>query len=43
MNLNSNAVVNPAHPDAARLVVSAPQPVVWDQRLFVSGRDASPG
>ncbi|KDR25049.1 hypothetical protein BG57_32015 [Caballeronia grimmiae] len=37
-----NAVVNPAHPDAARLVVSAPQPVVWDQRLFASGRDASP-
>ncbi|WP_370889751.1 RES family NAD+ phosphorylase [Caballeronia sp. RCC_10] len=38
-----HAVVNPAHPDAARLVVSAPQPVVWDQRLFVSGRDAAPG
>ncbi|KDR24576.1 hypothetical protein BG57_06155 [Caballeronia grimmiae] len=37
-----NAVVNPAHPDASRLVVSAPQPVVWDQRLFVSGRDGSP-
>ncbi|KIG11260.1 RES domain protein [Burkholderia sp. MR1] len=37
-----NAVVNPAHPDAARLVVSAPQPVVWDQRLFAVGRDASP-
>jgi RES domain-containing protein len=32
-----NAVVNPAHPEAARLVASAPQPVVWDQRLFVSG------
>jgi RES domain-containing protein len=29
-----NALVNPAHPDAARLVVSAPQPVVWDRRLF---------
>ncbi|MDR5740086.1 RES domain-containing protein [Caballeronia sp. LZ016] len=37
-----NAVVNPAHPDAARLVVSAPQPVVWDQRLFAVGRDGSP-
>jgi len=37
-----NAVVNPAHPDAVRLEVSAPQPVVWDQRLFVSGPDAAP-
>ncbi|WP_175946358.1 RES domain-containing protein [Caballeronia sp. BCC1704] len=37
-----NAVVNPAHPEAGRLVVSAPQPVVWDQRLFVSGPGASP-
>ncbi|MDR5809092.1 RES domain-containing protein [Caballeronia sp. LZ019] len=37
-----NAVVNPAHPDAARLVVSAPQAVVWDQRLFVSGSAGSP-
>ena len=37
-----NAVVNPVHPDASRLVVSAPQAVVWDQRLFVVGRDGSP-
>ena len=37
-----NAVVNPAHPDASRLVVSAPQPVVWDQRLFESGSGGSP-
>jgi RES domain-containing protein len=37
-----NAVVNPAHPDAARLVVSAPQPVVWDQRLFAGGSDTPP-
>ncbi|GGD93799.1 hypothetical protein GCM10010985_55610 [Caballeronia grimmiae] len=37
-----NAVVNPAHPDAGRLVVSAPQPVVWDQRLFARGADVSP-
>lgn len=29
-----NALVNPAHPDFARLVVSEPQPVVWDERLF---------
>ncbi|KND54524.1 hypothetical protein BPUN_4411 [Candidatus Paraburkholderia kirkii] len=38
-----NAVVNPAHPDAARLVASVPQPVVWDQRLFMGGRDTPPG
>jgi RES domain-containing protein len=31
-----NVLVNPNHPEAARLVASAPQPVVWDQRLFVS-------
>ena len=37
-----NAVVNPTHPDAARLVVSAPQAVVWDARLFAGGRDAPP-
>jgi len=37
-----NAVVNPAHPDAGRLVVSAPQPVVWDQRLFTRGADVPP-
>jgi RES domain-containing protein len=30
----SNVLVNPAHPDTARLVVSAPQPVIWDERLF---------
>jgi len=29
-----NAMVNPAHPDAARIVVGAPEPVVWDARLF---------
>ncbi|MEZ2311102.1 RES family NAD+ phosphorylase [Paraburkholderia sp. RCC_158] len=37
-----NAVVNPAHPDAGRLTISAPQPVMWDQRLFVGERDATP-
>ncbi len=37
-----NAVFNPAHPDATRLVVLAPQPVVWDQWLFAGGPDASP-
>ncbi|MFM0514295.1 RES family NAD+ phosphorylase [Paraburkholderia sp. RL17-373-BIF-A] len=30
----SNVLVNPAHPAAARLVVSVPQPVVWDRLLF---------
>ncbi|TXC85478.1 RES family NAD+ phosphorylase, partial [Paraburkholderia azotifigens] len=37
-----NAVVNPAHPDAARLVVSTPQAVMWDARLLAGGRNASP-
>ena len=32
--LEFNAVINPAHPDFARLTVSAPEPVVWDARLF---------
>ncbi|OXJ41148.1 hypothetical protein CFB82_00030 [Burkholderia sp. HI2714] len=31
----SNVLVNPAHPDAARIVVTDPQPVVWDERLFI--------
>ncbi|MBY8605978.1 RES family NAD+ phosphorylase [Burkholderia arboris] len=30
-----NVLVNPAHPDAARIVVTDPQPVVWDERLFI--------
>jgi RES domain-containing protein len=29
-----NAMVNPAHPDAARIVVGEPEPVIWDARLF---------
>lgn len=37
-----NAVVNPGHPDAGRLVASAPQPVVWDQRLFAGAQDVPP-
>lgn len=32
--LEFNAVVNPAHPDFSVLKVSAPEPVVWDRRLF---------
>ncbi|WP_321896402.1 RES family NAD+ phosphorylase [Paraburkholderia heleia] len=31
----SNALVNPAHPDAAKIVISESQPVVWDERLFL--------
>ncbi|WP_175832368.1 RES family NAD+ phosphorylase [Burkholderia cepacia] len=30
-----NVLVNPTHPDAARILVADPQPVVWDERLFV--------
>jgi RES domain-containing protein len=30
-----NALVNPAHPDAARIVVAEPCPVLWDERLFL--------
>jgi RES domain-containing protein len=29
-----NALVNPAHPLAARILVGEPRPVVWDERLF---------
>ena len=37
-----NALVNPAHPDAAKIVASEPQPVVWDERLFLlPGEDGS--
>lgn len=38
----SNALVNPAHPAAATIVLSEPQPVVWDERLFLlPGEDRS--
>jgi RES domain-containing protein len=29
-----NALVNPIHPDAAKIKVSEPQTVLWDHRLF---------
>ncbi|MFU2487873.1 RES family NAD+ phosphorylase [Thauera sp. WH-1] len=32
--LDFNAVVNPVHPEFARLRVSTPEPVAWDRRLF---------
>lgn len=35
--LEWNALVNPAHPQAARLTLSTAERVVWDRRLF-SGR-----
>lgn len=30
----ANWVVNPTHPDAARIRVGAPEPLEWDPRLF---------
>jgi RES domain-containing protein len=33
-----NAVVNPVHPDAKHLLITEPQPVVWDERLFAMPR-----
>jgi RES domain-containing protein len=32
--LESNALVNPLHPDSARFKISASEKVVWDKRLF---------
>lgn len=32
-----NAIINLAHPDAARLTVSRPRQVRWDKRLFSEG------
>lgn len=32
--LDCNALVNPGHPDARRLLVTPAEPVVWDKRLF---------
>ena len=29
-----NALVNPLHPDAGKIAVSSPKPVLWDTRLF---------
>ena len=34
--LDENAVINPLHPDFARVVVSGEQTVLWDERLIVS-------
>jgi RES domain-containing protein len=32
--LDRNALVNPLHPDAKKLIVSEPKKVIWDRRLF---------
>jgi RES domain-containing protein len=32
--LERNALVNPAHPDSAKLIISSQEKVVWDKRLF---------
>lgn len=29
-----NILINQSHPDFARLKASAPQPLIWDERLF---------
>jgi RES domain-containing protein len=36
LGLDDYAVINPLHPDYARIVVSEEAPVRWDERLFVS-------
>jgi RES domain-containing protein len=38
-----NVVLDPAHPDFARLRVSAPEPVRWDARLFRPPSSGSEG
>jgi RES domain-containing protein len=30
-----NVLVNPRHPDFGKIVASAPEPVIWDARLFI--------
>ncbi len=32
--LDQNALVNPFHPQAKKLIISEPQKVIWDKRLF---------
>lgn len=34
--LDENAVINPLHPDFARIAVSEERTAEWDERLFVS-------
>ncbi len=32
--LDKNALVNPVHPESKQLIVSEPQKIIWDKRLF---------
>ena len=32
--LDRNALVNPLHPEANQLMVTAPEKIIWDKRLF---------
>ena len=32
--LDRNALVNPLHPNANQLMVTAPEKIIWDKRLF---------
>jgi RES domain-containing protein len=32
--LERNVLIHPQHPDARRIQVGKPQPVIWDERLF---------
>ena len=34
--LECNAILNPGHPEFRKLIVSKPEPVIWDSRLFRS-------
>jgi RES domain-containing protein len=34
--LEFNAILNPGHPEFQKLIVSKPEPVIWDRRLFMS-------
>jgi len=31
-----NVLINPGHPDFAHITASAPEAVVWDERLFTA-------
>jgi len=36
--VEQNALINPAHPDASRIRVVSVAPVRWDERLFAASR-----
>ncbi len=37
-DVERNAMINPAHPDAARIRITSTQPIRWDDRLFLPTR-----